>query len=62
MRNDLTKKGWTTVSLPEDLISLIDDIFKKDEFAKKLYKNRTAFIIDSIRRRIEEFMKPELKK
>ena len=46
---------WTSISLPVDLLELIDELFKDDEYTKKLYRNRTSFIIDAIRKLIEKF-------
>ncbi|MFX1518881.1 MAG: ribbon-helix-helix domain-containing protein [Promethearchaeota archaeon] len=50
-------KGWTSVSLPDDLLYLIDKLFENNEYVNKLFKNRAAFIIDAIRRHIDNYVR-----
>ena len=53
-------RDYTTIAIPNALIEEIETIIKRLESLG--YRNRTEFIVDSIRRRIEELKKlyPEL--
>ena len=44
-------KGWVSVSLPEDLVRIIDEVVRDKKFG---YRNRQDFVIDCIRVRLRE--------
>lgn len=54
-------KGWTSISLPEELLKLVDELVENNNLASKYYKSRTGFIKDAVRRRIDFFLETEEK-
>ena len=47
-------QGWKTVALPEELITKVDKIVAEEKHG---YRSRNDFVIDAVRRRLEE-LKP----
>lgn len=48
---------YKTIQLPTDLVELIDEIVAKHKFA---YRSRAEFVVEAIRRKIEEIPKKEV--
>lgn len=45
------RKNYVNVSIPSELVNLIDGIWKK---SKKGYRSRAEFILESIREKIDK--------
>ena len=44
-------KGWVSVSIPQELAEIIDEVVKDKKYG---YRNRTEFVVDAIRMRLRE--------
>lgn len=47
----MARKGWVTVAIPEELAKVIDEVVQNKVFG---YKSRQEFVIDAVRRRLEQ--------
>ena len=44
-------KGWVSISIPEELAKLIDQVVEQKKYG---YRNRQDFVIDAIRIRLRQ--------
>ena len=53
MGSNMPKKssGYVNVSLPEELARYIEDVIKSGKYG---YRTRSEFVVDAVRRRLEE--------
>jgi len=47
----MPRKGYKGIAIPEELVEYIDEVIKSGKFG---YRSRSEFVIDAVRRRLEE--------
>jgi len=48
------RRGWKTIQLPEDLLSVVDEIVGRPKLG---YTSRSEFVKEAVRLRIEEIQR-----